>query len=762
LYLILCVFLNSVAVLTLFKRVRQHNIQIRFAVDRDAWPPNQPNDFTPLLLIRHSSQHNFKQAAALQLAESVALGGVNIKHYPRDSRQPLREALDNSKTTKQLVDILAPLQESDDPHFILIEGLPGIGKSLLLQEIAYNWAKRNLLQKFKIVLLVQLRNPALQEISVVADFFRLICQGDERASDIAAASSEYFFENEGKGLVFLFDGFDEYPNCDLQTGLINSILERKVLPHCGLVVSSRPHASVSLRQQATVRVDILGFDDDERKLYIEQSLKGEPHAVKELTEYLEGNLTVNGLCFIPFNMVVLIYLYKQGISLPSNPTQLYNYFIYLTICRHFAKCRSSLENSIPDLSNLPEPCKTIVNQLSQLAFKGINANKLIFTLQEMRTVCPNIAAVAGAINGFGLLQAVQHFGLTGKLITFNFVHYSIQEFLAAYHITQLSLDTELSVLNGKFWNDIFSNMFLMYISLTKGRRLAFKQFLSGGTKGIIIAATFLKDQLKCLRLFRSFYEAGDKVYYTYVQDRICNAQLINLSGLMLSTYDVECLGYFLNHSSHKDWNKLELKHCSIQDHDLRVLYHELSRSDITIRMLDMSNNGLTRLSSSSISKLTSHCRVEVLVIDGNDIIGENPTLYKVLFYPFSRLTRLDMYDTKLSSVAAIMLFSGLAHGSKLQLLNIMRNAITDEACNAICKALNKNTSLVKLWMYDNRISSDAAHCIVGALYHNQVLQVLCLPHFPDDVRIKIKSQENIINQKRENGGCQIKLQVDCS
>jgi len=77
------------------------------------------------------------QAAALQLAE---LAGAHPKHYPQDSHQSLREALHNSKTTKQLVDILAPLQQSDDPQFILVEGLPGIGKSLLLQEITYNWA----------------------------------------------------------------------------------------------------------------------------------------------------------------------------------------------------------------------------------------------------------------------------------------------------------------------------------------------------------------------------------------------------------------------------------------------------------------------------------------------------------------------------------------------------------------------------------------------------------------------------------------------
>ena len=105
-----------------------------------------------------------------------------------------------------------------------------------------------------------------------------------------------------------------------------------MLPHCGLIISSRPHASVSLRDQATVRVDILGFTEAEREHYITQSMKGRPQKVDELTQYLQGHSTISSLCFIPFNLVVLVYLYKQGIPLPQNSAQLYNYFICLTIC----------------------------------------------------------------------------------------------------------------------------------------------------------------------------------------------------------------------------------------------------------------------------------------------------------------------------------------------------------------------------------------------------------------------------------------------
>ena len=510
-----------------------------------------------------------------------------------------------------------------------------------------------------------------------------------------------------------------------------------------------------LRLQATITVDILGFAVEERKLYIEQSLKGQPHAVKELTEYLKANLTINGLCFIPFNMVILIYLYKQGIPLPSNSTQLYNYFICLTICRHLAKTGHPLDNTITNLAKLPQPYNTIVQQLSKLSLKALDSNKLIFTLEEMRAACPSLEAIEGALNGFGLLQAVQHFGLTGKMMTFNFVHFSIQEFLAAYHITQLPPDEEMKVLKAKFWNDLHSNMFTMYTSLTKGRRSVFKRFLSGGNKTIAIAEVFLKDQLKCLQLFRCFHEANDEAMYTSMQTKTFHDNVIDLKDSNLTIYDVECVTLFLTCSPHKEWKKLDLSSCNIQDHGVRVMHRSLTLHDITIRELDLSVNGLTKSSSSSIKDLVIHCRVEKLSISGNHTIGEDPSIYDMLSLPSSRLVTLYMRQTSLSSLSAINLFTALAKGNKLQHLSINHNLITDETYDVITSTIT-DTSLVMLLMQFNKISAEAAQQLVQAIKNNNIntLKLLGLPSYTDDVRKRITSLREEVNKKR---GCQAQL-----
>ena len=200
----------------------------------------------------------------------------------------------------------------------------------------------------------------------------------------------------------------------------------------------------------------------------------------------------------------------MGISLPSDSSKLYHHFICLTICRHLAKSGCPLKNNIRQLTDLPEPYNKIVKQLSKLALQALNNNQLVFTYEEIEAACPDVISIPEAINGFGLLQAVQHYGLTGKTITFNFLHLTIQEYLAAYYIiAYLQPDEELNLLYKEFWNDLHANMFAIYITITKGQRPSFKKFLSGGNDKIAISSEFLCNPLKSIHLFYSFYEAQD-------------------------------------------------------------------------------------------------------------------------------------------------------------------------------------------------------------------------------------------------------------
>ena len=335
----------------------------------------------------------------------------------------------------------------------------------------------------------------------------------------------------------------------------------------------------------------------------------------------------------------MVYLYKQGIPLPKNSVELYIYFIFLTVYHHLTyhglHPRISVNEliKVPKLTDLPEPCNKVILGLSRLSLEALNDNKLVFTLDEIKSVCPDITDIPGAINGFGLLQAIEHFGLIGTTTTFNFLHLSIQEYLAAHHLSNLPDDEELKIIQDKFWSQSHLNMFTMYLALTQGQRPPFKQFLCDGSKQNVISNKFLGDHLQCLWLYSCFYEAGDSgICKAIEQSTTFTSRKINLSSTCttLTTSDVEHVAVFITSSFHKEWAELCLSNCYIQDHGLHMLHRGLLHCDVIINKLQLSNNGLTKQSSSLISDITMQYKVRKLVISCNYSVGENQQLYYML------------------------------------------------------------------------------------------------------------------------------------
>ena len=381
-----------------------------------------------------------------------------------------------SKTTKDLQEVFSQLEQplnSQHQCSMLVEGSPGVGKSVLLKHIAYLWAQGELLTNAKFVFLLQLRNPSVQQMHSLDDLVYHFYRYDKQASLVTSCVAQ----DSGKSVTILFDGYDELPVHLQQNSFIVDLLQHKVLPACSIVVSSHPHASTHLREKISCQVEILGFSEQDQEHFMQHTLKDQPHKISELKQYLEHHSTIRNLCFIPFKMTILLFLYKdkEERPLPANSTGLYNLFICLTLCRHLAKSGITLDEDIKDLNGFPQPYQNIINQLTKFAFKALGNNQLVFTLAEIKEECPDINK---AINGFGLLQVVEYAGRMSKCLSFNFIHLSIQEFLAAYYVTTLPPSKELCILQQNFWNNaVYLNMFDIYVAITSGQRPSFRRFL---------------------------------------------------------------------------------------------------------------------------------------------------------------------------------------------------------------------------------------------------------------------------------------------
>ena len=198
-------------------------------------------------------------------------------------------------------------------------------------------------------------------------------------------------------------------------------------------------------------------------------------------------------------------------------------------------------------------------------------------------------------------------------------------------------------------------------------------------------------------------------------------------------------------------------------HGLHILHRGLLHCrNITIDQLMLSLNRLTTQSSSLISDITVKCKVKMLWIDDNDTIGEDEQLYSMLSSPSTMLEGLHMYDTQLSSRAAIALFTAVKDNNKLKELDIASNAITDDGCDAMTTALKSNNCLVTLYMHRNPLTDEAIVNIVNVLKVNNTLKLLRLPQCPEGTKKTINSLQKVINKNRKRRGCQVKLSIDYS
>ena len=715
-YVIVILFIVGIGITTISNCAKERYLQIWSTSDEGVWPPYQPKMFSQYILVQHTKT------------------GCQY--------EPVKENM----VTKGIGAIIGILEKHENHTRILIEGAPGIGKTVLLKEIAYRWSKNYALQKFKLVILTHLRDPAVQKMTEMSHFLLPFVQKDTK---FAKTASAYMHNLSSKEIIFIFDGFDELPENLQKDSLIVDIIKQKILPHCAVVVSSRPCASAILCHHVTTKIKILGFTMDDAICYIETALKGQPHKINALTQYLNNQPVINNF-LRPSDLAILTDLCKHEESLPKTYTEMYNNFIFLTIRRHLNKYG---EHNITKLTALPEPYNRIIQLLSKFAYDALTSSKCIFTLDEVKATCPGIEGVDDVC---GLLQA--HY--FNDCTTYKFLYLTIQEFLAAHYLSTLSSsEFELTVLKEKFWHDDYFNMFSFYVGLTKGQRPSFKKFLSD--KEIVHVSFKSLDQLKCLRLHQCFYEAGcTEICNSLEQSQAFMSQAIDLACTALSLIDVTCTTFFLLSSNIK-WLELNLRDCCIQDHGVYVLYHALcSSKNVQITTLQLSYNGLTEASSSMIGDIVINCNVKKLWINGNHFIGESQKLCSMLADDLSTLESLYMVDIKLSSRAATSIFLSLTHNNTIKELVITENNITDDACGAITRALMNNNSLVKLWMWNNPIRTESLLSILQVLHANNTLALLGLPNCPEKTKVVFTSLQQKINKKRESRGCQVKLVID--
>ena len=203
---------------------------------------------------------------------------------------------------------------------------------------------------------------------------------------------------------------------------------------------------------------------------------------------------------------------------------------------------------ITSLDKLPLEVQSSFIDLCELAFYGINKNKVTFADSDLTAL-----SISKDVLKIGLLQSVPSI-ISGSLLSyFCFLHLSIQELLAAVHISHMSAKQQISVFQQLFGTPRFSAVLQFYAGITKLRtdrpyyRLI-PQFLRGQvpTSMYDLVRDIVKDSEHSkpllVSLLHCLYEAEDPQLCQFVADLLGHS--LNLGDTTLTPLDCLAVGYF--------------------------------------------------------------------------------------------------------------------------------------------------------------------------------------------------------------------------
>ena len=516
-------------------------------------------------------------------------------------------------------DILKPTDSSESLR-VVIDGPPGIGKTTLCRKLLNMWSNGTLHQQYDLVLYCPLRNSKIATATTLTD---LSVYKSPKVSEVA----KWFSDKEGERLLIIIDGWDELSTEHRKSSLVASIICREQLDQCAVIVTSRSYASSSLLDMTNIsrHVQVIGFSENEISTVIIQTLQKNQKLAQQLIAEnkndkgrfkqhftttqsskdsqiavkLINDLKVRGdvrsLCYVPLvcSMVILVYC-KEGGHLPTTLTQLYQNFILQTIRRHL-KRHDANPRTLGSLSSLPSQLVKPFQEMCQIAYTNLTNTRMTFSSHQLHQLSLSEAVKEDYL---GLMTAFTEYDEE----KYQFLHLSIQEFLAAWWIAKHEEKTE-EVFKTHFDDDHFRMCLRFVAGLTHLEHENYQQYFNKqlnlqckrkplsveNGSSFFHQNTYEQCENSIFRdddsdtfptfLIQLLYESQNTTLCQILAQSINNHELC-LDGVSLSLFDWLCLSYFMNNST---WNHLHLG--DVYEQTLSVFTAGLTNNSLQIMRL---------------------------------------------------------------------------------------------------------------------------------------------------------------------------------
>ena len=733
------------------------------------WPPPPTRKVFNLSMISHK-QYNYG-SGNVELVRLLYLGNV--------------DEVMTKKSNVNLEDLFH--LDQAERKVILIEGAPGAGKSTLAWHICQKWKSSELFQEFKLVVFVQLRDPAIQSAKSLADL--LPAQLKSVAREVVSRMET----KGGEGVLFVLDGWDEFPLGLRGNEIIQCLIcdpSAIAMPSSTLLITSRPIASGDLHQYASSRVETIGFKQAEVTQYFEEALKKDTKTVQELDECLKERPVIKASCYLPLNTVIVVHLFLSlDCSLPKTLHGVFLQLVIHCIIRHIIREQDDYcePPHILSLDDLPPDMQTQLSHICAMAYHGVMKNKVTFSENDLKlfNLPPNISTLS-------LIQGVVSF-MPYRLRSYNFLHLSVQELLTSYHISKLSPKEQVKIFKELFGQPRFAAVFQYYAAFTK--------LQTAGIQDTILTVMQHGNKHLLLTLLHCLYEAQDSSLCQFVVSKL-NGKL-DLSEISLSPVDCISIGYFLHEGATLCPMTANLSKGSLNACEVELLGKELNRPfqavhfEININLSSINANGnLVRAitkeliasgsenvsTSSAISRLDlsgnpiqddedglshlcqalstntslveiklSNCKIAITEENGqalSHMLKTNKTLMSLSIFPIAHIDgrglrylseciksslpairKLDLSGNPIQDGedGLLHLCQALTTNTSVVELNLSKCSLHKDCGPALCKMLETNKTVTSIDLsYNPNIADRALDCIAGGMRKNRSLKCLYL------------------------------------
>ena len=502
-------------------------------------------------------------------------------------------------------------------------------------------------------------------------------------------SKEALEEREGKGVCFIFDGLDEFSPHDGEGSMVFRIIQKSCLEQSTVIVASRPAATAMWRSNAYKIIEVLGFLKEQILEYFDGYPFSEELKSAELREYLLSHPNIAHMCYLPIHAARVAYLYEVTGEIPRTETEIYEHFTRFTLTRSLSK---KIKIDKIDVTNLSGNDKKLFHQICELALDKTVHNKQVLQQDEVRKSFET--NLDGDIS-LGLITIDRIAGLYNYKNVYTFLHLTFQEYLAAYHISMLSDEEQLELIDKHGDKVHMLVVWKFYCGLVKL-----------DSTGGMFRAVMRKTVGTSLHKIQCAYESQQPVACDLVIERaLC------FENQYLTTPDFTALGYVLANNNTSSPITLSLIHCSFNDSAIDALFSETGNKPCLLQTLKYSSNSLDEVMLGYLEKLLPFFSRSLQCLDlsashattqhsletisssiakscssltelnvRNVSIGASNVQY---VSECKQLAKLTLVEAKLDAAGAIAISSSLKHCTVLTTLNLSGNQIGVEGARAL-------------------------------------------------------------------------------